>query len=134
MRVLIAEDDFAGQAVLEGLLSPHGECDIARDGEEAMALFDAALAAGRPYDLVCLDIMMPKLDGKEVLRRVRELEKERGRTGLAGAKILMTTALNDFETIMASFRGQCEGYLVKPISKVKLLAQLRALGLLPPEE
>ena len=134
MRVLIAEDDFAGQAVLEGLLSPHGECDIARDGEEAMALFDAALAAGRPYDLVCLDIMMPKLDGKEVLRRVRELEKERGRTGLAGAKILMTTALNDFETIMASFRGQCEGYLVKPISKVKLLAQLRALGLLPPAE
>ena len=134
MRVLIAEDDFAGQAVLEGLLSPHGECDIARDGEEAMALFEAALAAGRPYDLVCLDIMMPKLDGKEVLRRVRELEKERGRTGLAGAKILMTTALNDFETIMASFRGQCEGYLVKPISKVKLLAQLRALGLLPPEE
>ena len=134
MRVLIAEDDFAGQAVLEGLLSPHGECDIARDGEEAMALFEAALAAGRPYDLVCLDIMMPKLDGKEVLRRVRELEKERGRTGLAGAKILMTTALNDFETIMASFRGQCEGYLVKPISKVKLLAQLRALGLLAPEE
>ena len=134
MRVLIAEDDFAGQAVLEGLLSPHGECDIARDGEEAMALFEAALAAGRPYDLVCLDIMMPKLDGKEVLRRVRELEKERGRTGLAGAKILMTTALNDFETIMASFRGQCEGYLVKPISKAKLFAQLRALGLLPADE
>ena len=46
----------------------------------------------------------------------------------------MTTALNDFETIMASFRGQCEGYLVKPISKAKLFAQLRALGLLPADE
>ena len=130
MKILVVDDE---KTIVKGIkfnLENEGyQVDVCYDGETAVDM-----ARRGEYAVILLDLMMPKLDGKEVLRRVRELERERGRTGLAGAKILMTTALNDFETIMASFRGQCEGYLVKPISKVKVLAQLRALGLLAPEE
>jgi len=129
-KILVVDDEIYIVHILDFSLGMEGyEVLTALDGEQALEK-----ARAEHPDLIVLDIMMPKLDGKEVLRRIRELEKERGRTGLAGTKILMTTALNDFETIMASFRGQCEGYLVKPISKAKLFAQLRALGLLPADE
>jgi len=130
MRTLIVEDDFTSRLLLQRILLPYGEAHVAVDGEEAVKAFSSALEAGQPYDLVCLDIMMPKKDGHGVLREIREIEGKRGVLGLDGAKVIMVTALNDSVNIMASFVSQCEAYIVKPLDKNKLLKEIRLLGLI----
>lgn len=129
MRVLVVEDDFSSQQLLKRYLQDQGEIVIADDGEKAVAAFREALSAGRAFDLICLDIMLPSLDGQSVLQRIRSLEEGVGIGGLAGCKIIMITALRDAENVIRAFRGQCEGYLPKPISKDKLFREIHSLGL-----
>ena len=131
MKILVAEDDFISRTVLQEILAPYGTCHLAVDGQEAMDAYEGALAAGEPYDLICLDIMMPKLDGQEVLQQIRAREKMSGIGGSDMAKIMMVTALDDPKNIMTALvKGSCEGYLVKPIRREKLLTQLRKLGVI----
>ena len=94
-----------------------------------MSTFRKALDTPQPFDLICLDIMLPYLDGQAVLKQVRALEDTRGLTGLAGTKVIMLTALRDADNVMKAFRSQCEGYLSKPISKERLFREIRSLGL-----
>ncbi len=131
MKCLIAEDDFISRRILNELLSPFFSCDIAVNGEEAVASCRLAHAEKRPYDLICLDIMMPRLDGREALRQIRALEKELGVPANLEAKIIMTTAIDDAKTVFDTYyQGGATAYLVKPISKTRLLTELRSLGLL----
>lgn len=130
MKTLVAEDDFVSRSVLQEILAPFGQCDVAVNGAEAVDAFRKAIEAGNPYDLVCLDIMMPEMDGQAALKLIREYEATHGITGGDGVKIIMTTALGDFNNIMTAFREQCEAYLLKPIGKDALYKQLRFLGLI----
>jgi two-component system chemotaxis response regulator CheY len=128
MKILIVEDDDVSSTLLSTILAPLGDCDVAIDGESAVSLFEHAHQEETPYDILCIDIMLPGLDGQNVLKRVRLIEERRGIMGLAGVKIVMITALGDHTNIMEAFRSQCEGYIVKPIRKEKVLTQLRTLG------
>lgn len=130
MKVLIVEDDFTNRKILQRYLQPHGECDIAVDGDEAYEAFKGAFTARQPYDLVCLDIMMPRMDGHSVLKRIREYETEHGVNASDGVKIIMTTALDDSRNVLGAFKEGAEAYVVKPIEKQKLLHEIRKLGLL----
>lgn len=129
MRILIVEDDFSSQQLLTRYLQTQGETVIAEDGEKALTAFASAHAENRPFDLICLDIMLPNLDGQAVLKRLRVLEEEKGVWGLAGCKVIMLTALRDAENVMTAFRSQCEVYLSKPISKERLYREIQSLGL-----
>ncbi len=130
-RILVVEDDFVSRKLIQKLMTEYGTCDMAANGQEGIDAFIAAHAEKAPYDLVCLDIMMPVMDGQEVLRRLRNHEDQLGIRGLDGAKVLMITALDDFKNIMTAFREQCEGYLVKPVEKAKVDAQMADLGFKP---
>jgi two-component system chemotaxis response regulator CheY len=130
MRSLIAEDDPTSRVLLHTLLSQFGDCDAAKDGREAVEAFVACLHTGISYDLVCLDIMMPHLDGQAALKEIRRLEASHGIAPGAGVRIIMTTTLDDPANIMQAFREQCDAYLVKPIMPAALRDQLRDLGLL----
>ncbi len=129
MKILIAEDDFASRKVIHSLLKPYGDCDIVVNGKEAIDAFQQTMDDGQKYDLVCLDIMMPEMDGKEALKKIREIETEKKIYGSDHVKAIMTTALKDSKNVMESFKSQCDAYIVKPIRKDKLLAQLKAMGL-----
>lgn len=131
MKCLIVEDDFISRRILRELLGAHFDCEIAVDGEEAVTAFRLAHDAKVPYDLICMDIMMPKMDGREALRLIRQLEKELEVPPNMEVKVVMTTALDDPKTVFDSFyQDGATAYLVKPISKQKLLRELRALGLI----
>lgn len=130
MKYLIVEDDFAGRRLLQRYLSDYGECDIAVDGKEAVEAFRQALEDNEPYDLICLDIMMPNMDGRDALKAIRQIENERGIRGLDGVKVIMTTALGDSKNVVGSFREGCEAYIVKPIEKKKFLEEMEKLGLI----
>ncbi len=134
MRTLIVEDDYASRKLFRAILVPYGRVDVAVNGREAVESFQLALEEGSPYDLVCLDIMMPEMDGQQALKMIREIEEERGILGGAGAKVVMLTALGGQEQVRLAFREQCEGYLVKPVTRDRLLRTVRELGLIPGEE
>ena len=130
MRTLIVEDDFTSRLLLQELLRSHGPSHIAVNGQEAVQAVRLALEANEPYDLICLDIMMPKLDGHAALKLIRALEEANGTWSSHGAKIVMTTALGDMKNVNSAFGSLCDAYLVKPIDKPKLLETLRRLALI----
>lgn len=131
MRTLVVEDDYITSQVMQEIMLSFGSCDIAEDGKQAIELFQTAQLTGMLYDVIFLDIMMPEMDGQEVLDKIRKIEKMNGIIGLDCVKIIMTTALDDYNNIKTAFSNQAEGYLIKPIDKdkvVKVLAGLELLG------
>jgi len=130
LRILLVEDDFACRLLLQSFLSRYGECHIAINGREAVDAFGTALDAGQSYDLVCMDIMMPEMDGREAVRRVRALEEARGICSTSGAKIFMTTAVDRVKDVVMSFEELCDAYLMKPIDLAKLLHEMQFYGML----
>jgi two-component system, chemotaxis family, chemotaxis protein CheY len=130
MKVLIVEDDFTSRKLMQNILKAYVECDIAADGEEAVEAFRMALLDNNPYDLVCMDIMMPKVDGHEALMKMRDIEKETGVASSKEVKVIMTTALGDPKNVMkALYKEGATSYLVKPIGKQTLLDEMRKMGL-----
>lgn len=130
MRTLIVEDDFISRSFMRKLLMPYGRCDMAVNGMEAIEIFSQAMKSSQRYDLVCLDIMMPEMDGQAALEKIRNMEEERGIQGLEMVKIIMTTVLDDIKNIMYACKSGCEVYLIKPIDKQKLLKVLGSLRLM----
>ncbi|MBN1972032.1 MAG: response regulator [Sedimentisphaerales bacterium] len=130
MRFLITEDDFATRRLMQRYLSDYGNCDIAVDGNEAVAAFRLALEEKEPYDLICLDIMMPGMDGRKALQTIRQIEQEHGIGGFDSTKVIMTTACEDSKNIFGSFREGCEAYIIKPVDKNKLIEEIAKLGLI----
>ncbi|MFZ5426363.1 MAG: response regulator [Thermodesulfobacteriota bacterium] len=131
MKALVVEDDFASRKLLQKILSPYGEIDIAVNGLEAIEAFTRALDEGVPYDLVCMDIMMPEMDGQAALKRIRAIERERSIPPVNEAKVIMTTALDDPKNVVeAYYKGGATSYVPKPIDKQMLLHLLKNLGLI----
>jgi len=130
MKTLVVDDDFTSRRILQAYLITYGECHIAVNGSEAIEEFKAALINENPYDLICLDIMMPEIDGHKVLKTIREIEEEAGIFGKNIVKIIMTTSLSDADNVIKSFREQSEAYIIKPIEDEKLIKTLKYLELI----
>ena len=120
MKILLAEDDFVTRKFMVNFLSKYGECDVTVDGMEAVDAFMMALEDGEPYDLVCLDIMMPVMDGYQALVGIRNLEKERNVPEDKAARVIITTALNDEQNVKMAFELGANIYSGKPIEKDRL--------------
>jgi two-component system, chemotaxis family, chemotaxis protein CheY len=130
MRMLVVEDEYISRILLTEMLAEYGTCQVATDGKEAIEILERAFDSHERFDLVCLDIMMPELDGQEVLSHIRKMEEARNIGGRHATKVIMTTALDDSKNIMEAFtKGRCEAYLTKPIDKLKLLQHLLDLKL-----
>ncbi len=129
MKILIVDDDQTSAKLLFSYLDQSGECSIANSGEEALETIKQAMERGNPHDLICLDIMMPIIDGLETLRTIREFEQTTFNVSGRKSKIIMISALDDIKTIQRSFRELCDGYLTKPIRKDDLLEKVNQIGL-----
>lgn len=130
MRILIAEDDFASRKFILKFLSVYGECDVTVDGMEAIDAYMMALDEGEPYDLICLDVMMPIMDGYQALKNIRDIEKEHNIPEDKRVKVIMTTALNEEKNVKKAFELGCTVYCAKPIDTDKLKTILNKLGLI----
>lgn len=128
MKILITEDDLSSRKFLYKFMSAYGECDITVDGMEALDAFLLALDENEPYDLVCIDIMMPKVDGIKVLQVIRDLEKQKHIPDEKRVKTIMTTALNDVDLVNNLFEYGCEAYAAKPIDIKKLALVMEKMG------
>lgn len=130
MKILIAEDDIVSRKYITRVLARFGECDVTVDGMEALDAYLLSVKEKNPYQLICLDIMMPKIDGVRVLKAIRTLEQQQGVPPNERVKILMLSALSDKEYVTRSFEIGCEAYASKPINTEKLEEVLRKLELI----
>lgn len=128
MKSLVAEDDTTNRKLLKTFLSRYGQCDTAEDGEEAVNAVRVARENHQSYDLVCMDLSMPLMDGQEAIREIRKQEAVAGVSKTV--KIIVTTAHTDMENIAGALLGRCNAYLVKPIDTRKLRNELKTLALL----
>ncbi|MFZ5351664.1 MAG: response regulator [Bacillota bacterium] len=128
MRILIAEDDAVSRQYLYRLMKELGECDLVVDGLETLEAFSVSIKEGRPYDLICLDIMMPKLDGVKVLKAIREYEFKKDFPPDKRVKVILITALAKTDSVRRAFEIGCEGYITKPYEADKLLEQVKNMG------
>jgi two-component system chemotaxis response regulator CheY len=110
MKILLAEDDYATRQFMTSFLSRYGEWE--------------------PYDLCCLDIMMPVMDGYQTLMGIRDVEKDLGIPEEKAVKIIMTTALNDERNVKMAFDLGCSVYSGKPIDQERFEEALKKLGLI----
>ncbi len=129
-RFLIVDDEDHCRILLEAFLEPYGQCDFAHNGKEAVTAVRLAIEDNEPYDAVCLDIMMPEMDGHHALPAIRETEEKHGIMGSDGTKVIMVTALCDSLHCIQSFREGCESYVTKPVSESSVLGKMRELGVI----
>lgn len=130
MKTLIVEDDPTSRLLLMKVMEPYGPVQSVTNGKEALATVRLALESGEPYELICMDIMMPEMDGQAALKSIRGMEEKNGIPPGAGSKVIMTTALNNMKNVADAYKSLCDAYLTKPLDKGKLLQELRNLGLL----
>jgi two-component system chemotaxis response regulator CheY len=129
VKTLVVEDDFSSRLLLQEFLKPYGAVHIAVNGKEAIEAVRAAATAHDPYNLICLDITMPEMDGHAALKEIRGFEESRGIPSSQGSKIFMITAVDDIKNVFEGFRGLCDAYIVKPLDRAKLTEQIRVCGL-----
>lgn len=130
MKTLVVEDELTSRILLQNILSRYGTCHVAVNGEEAVEAFRMARVEAAPYDLICMDIRMPGMDGVEAVRQVRAIETKDGVLSSHGTKIIMQTADTDMKDIVQSFKALCDGYLIKPVSAASLIDELRKMTLI----
>lgn len=130
MKILLAEDDFASRKFMSKLLGEYGECDVTVNGLEAVDAYLMALEDEKEdnYDLAVLDIMMPMLDGYQVLDTIRKIETDRSIPIEKRIKVIMTTALNEEINVKKAMEIGCDAYVGKPVDVEKFTVLLGRLG------
>ncbi len=91
MRILVVDDDAPNRKLLKAMVAKLGECETAESGKDAITAFKKAWEEWNPFDLIFLDILMPEMDGSEVLAKFRELEKEKQLPDKLRVKIIMVS-------------------------------------------
>lgn len=132
MRMLIVEDELTSQKLFQMYLAPYGQCDHAENGNQALQAFTRAWEEGQPYQLICLDIMMPGMDGREVLKSIRKIEAEQRISERNRARIIMITVMQNKNATLDELVPLCDAFLSKPVKKSHLLETIGKLGLLLP--
>lgn len=126
---MVVDDELVSRLKAWKILSEFGECQMAKDGVEALERIQQAYEEKRPYELLTLDIKMPDIDGLEALKTVREWEHARGVMLGDGVKILMLSVSHGPTEVLKAFQGGCESYIYKPFNRDDLLEVLVKLNL-----
>jgi len=122
MKSLIVDDDFTSRVLLQAFIKEYGTCHVAVNGKEAVEAVRVALELDEPYQLICLDVMMPEMTGQEALEQIRAMEE--ASRGAYRSRIIMTTAVSDQASVMQAISASCNAFLVKPLDRDRFRAEL----------
>jgi len=127
VKILIADDVEMNRMLLETMLSDLGRVDLFENGALAVQAVEESLKGNTPYDLICLDVAMPVMDGLEALHTIRAVE---ARHGAQRSTIFMVTASSDPEHMLQALENEgCDDFVVKPVMRKTLLALVQKHGL-----
>ena len=125
MKALVVDDDVTSRQILVEIISSFAEVDSCDDGSDAVSAARHALKLGKPYDLICLDILMPMMNGLDALESIRREEEAHGRS--RASKAIVISSSDEADNIEQAFGNLCDAYLVKPIDGRKFLDILACL-------
>lgn len=115
MKALIVDDCALSRQLLIISIEEHAEIEVAENGKEAIALVKQAIDQNENYNLICMDLTMPVMDGHETMQAIRAMESE---AGIAKSKVFMITASScPDDMIKAITLGECDDYIVKPVMR-----------------
>ncbi len=130
MRILIVDDDAGSRKLLQLYLSECGPLITVSSGMEAVEMFEKSFESDERFDLICLDYMMPGMDGIATLKAIRQIERQKGIGRSDRARIIMTTVIDQEEEILKAFESGCDSYVIRPDRKERLVEEIRGLGLI----
>jgi len=131
MRALIVEDDPVSRKLLEFILMPYAQCEAVADGASAVKAFQNALKNRKPFHLICMDILLPGMDGHQALEQIRQIEVKRGLPAEKCAKAFMVSAHNEMKNVTRSFfQGQALTFISKPYTEEEIVEELKKFGLI----
>ena len=128
MKSLIVEDDFTARRLMQIYLASFGECAVAINGVEAVNAIEERIANNDPYDLLCMDIKMPEMDGLQALKLIRQIEIKHGICEADSVKVIVMTGTERPEDRKFATEYGCAAYLTKPIRKAHLVTEVEKLG------
>ncbi len=125
MHILIVEDDIMSQTFMKTVLNQYGQCVITSDGEDAVRSYATAAISGRPFDVVFMDIMLPKMDGITAIDKIREYEEVNPKHVPKPTNVVVVTATDDSQNIIHAYcTGDVFAYLKKPLERNVLEATM----------
>ncbi|MBF0213525.1 MAG: response regulator [Magnetococcales bacterium] len=131
MNILIVDDNPINRKMLLEYLARYGHCDIASNGVDAVDQFEAEFTTGNPYDLVLLDLMMPRMNGQNALRKIRAIERQYSVPAREQAVVIIVTAIGSPEDVLKTSEFDRNTDLIKkPVRQSELIAKMKSHGLL----
>jgi two-component system chemotaxis response regulator CheY len=131
LRILLVDDSKSAQLKILSIVSKYGTCDQAYDGVEALDLVQRSLQANSPYDLIIMDVVMPRMDGFEAVKKIMLLQDAINIPEKDKTKIIMLTSKADPANMMkAHFEIGVKTYLTKPFAEKTLLEAMTNLELI----
>ena len=114
-KILVVEDDESSRKLLIKTLKGKAFCLEATTGREAIDLYNLSIREKAKYDLILLDIMMPDMDGIEVLQTIREKEERGHIDKKKRIPVIMVTVKSEKQAVLEACKKGCDDYIVKPI-------------------
>ncbi len=127
MKFLIVDDNKINAKLMSCMIGALGQCDTAESGHDAIAAVKEAWRGWKPYDIILLDIMMPEMNGLEVLCHIRELEGQKNIAEPDRVPIIMVTAASQEKMVRECIREGCDDYIVKPVDNGLFLKRIQML-------
>lgn len=122
---LVVDDDMIGRTMLRDFLLEFAPCDVAENGKEGLRLFEKALAEGTPYCLICVDLIMPEMNGLALIKHIREIEKKQLIFSDVRTKIFVISASDSpWDKADLVLNDLCDDYIVKPFKRDSLAERL----------
>lgn len=124
MKILVVDDELVSRKKMQMIMEGIGECLAVENGADALNACMQAWESLTPFDLITLDIVMPDMDGTEVLFRIRKIEEERNIPKEKKIKIFMVTSQSEKDTIITCIQGGCDDFITKPFNRETVTKKL----------
>ncbi len=121
INILIVDDENTSRMTIDSIFSKYGECLSFDTGSHAVEAYENFLKEDKVFDLVILDICLENESGVDVLKNIRDLEKNVETANNQQAIVFMATGNNDIEIVKECIQEGCNDYILKPI-KAKVIA------------
>lgn len=131
MKSIVVDDDKICGNIFKTELLKFGQCDFVDNGKKAIEIYKESIEQGSPYQLMVLDIIMPDMDGGEVLRSIRRLESEKNIWEMDRLRVVITTAYDDWynrKIIIKNLNPLYETYYIKSDNMHEFLDKIHELG------
>jgi len=130
MKILIVEDEYTSRMIIKSSLEKYGTCSIKANGTDTLKTIREAYQKNEPFDLICMDINLPDINGLKLVEKIRTIEINKDIPVEKQTKIFIITGHANKDAIKEASELKCNEFIVKPISEQKLKECIEKHGIM----